>query len=771
MYAKVIVDIKHEDVNHSFDYIVPEQFGAFLERGMRVLVPFGNQNRLGYVIEIMKESLDATKMILEVLDAYPTIDEELFILIQNILKYSPSLYSEVFAAVIPSELLVSYHKVVKIIDSKKCPHEFLPFFNTKGIWNLTQQDQIYYPKLKRLKDQKVISVETIIKEKGSEKTETIYTLNLDHHYNRIEAYQNVLDFFLDNEEVSRKELLDVGISTSTITTLIKHQVLIPAEKAVFREIKHHFDLEDKKVILTDEQDYAKNEIVKSIGKRHTFLLKGITGSGKTEVYIEAMEHVLLKNKKVLILVPEITLIAPMAKRLKSRFKDVAIYHSALSKGERYDQYKKIQSNQASIVLGTRSAIFLPIDHLGLIIIDEEHDQSYEQLEGVIYDAREIALQRSIYHHAPLVLGSATPSVNTMYKATQDEYTLLELTRRPFDAILPIIWLVDMKDELKKKNSSIFSKSLLEGMKKRIENKEQTILLFNRKGYSPFVLCRSCGDVPTCPHCDISLTYYKDRQLLKCHYCGYEKPYQATCEVCSEPKVKEFGAGIEYVEAELKKALPKARVLRMDHNVTRTKGSHEIIWNKFNNEEADILLGTQMIAKGLDFPKVTLVGVLMADLLLKVPSYRASENCYMLLAQVTGRSGRFLPGEAIIQGYNLDHYAIKSVSEGYDNFYREALYNRKLSSYLPFKNTSQILVSGMNFLKTYQHAFMLKKMLSGQSIDVLGPTQAIIKKIKDHYRFTLTIKYEDINYKKLFELIKSFDQDPYQVRYYPTLDIV
>jgi primosomal protein N' (replication factor Y) (superfamily II helicase) len=771
MYAKVIVDIKHEDVNHSFDYIVPEQFGAFLERGMRVLVPFGNQNRLGYVIEIIKESLDATKMILEVLDAYPTIDEELFHIIENMLTYSPSLYSEVFSTVIPSELLVSYHKVVKLIDSKKCPHEFLPFFNTKGIWNLNQQDQIYYPKLKRLKDQKIISVEKVIKEKGSEKTETIYTLNLEHQYQRIEAYQNVLDFYLDNEEVSRKDLLNVGISTSAINTLVKHQVLIPAEKAVFREIKHHFDLEDKKVILTDEQEHSTNEIVKSIGKSKTFLLKGITGSGKTEVYIEAMEHVLRKNKKVLFLVPEITLIAPMAKRLKSRFKDVAIYHSALSKGERYDQYKKIQSNQASIVLGTRSAVFLPIDHLGLIVIDEEHDQSYEQQEGVVYDAREIALQRSKYHHAPLVLGSATPSINSMYKATQNEYKLLELTRRPFDAILPIIWLVDMKDELKKKNSSIFSKSLLEGMKKRIENKEQTILLFNRKGYSPFVLCRSCGDVPSCPHCDISLTYYKDRQLLKCHYCGYEKPYQATCDVCKEPKVKEFGAGIEYVEAELKKALPKARVLRMDHNVTRTKGSHEIIWNKFNNEEADILLGTQMIAKGLDFPKVTLVGVLMADLLLKVPSYRASENCYMLLAQVTGRSGRFLPGEAIIQGYNLDHYSIKSVSEGYDNFYREALYNRKLSSYLPFKNTSQILVSGTNFLKTYQHAFMLKKTLSGQSIDVLGPTQAIIKKIKDHYRFTLTIKYEEIDYKNLFIAIKSFDQDPYQVRYYPTLDIV
>ncbi|MBU1143084.1 MAG: primosomal protein N' [Firmicutes bacterium] len=771
MYAKVIVDIKHEEVNHSFDYIVPEHYGAFLERGMRVLVPFGNQNRLGYVIEIMKESTEATKMILEVLDAYPTIDEELFLIIDDMLKYSPSLMSEVFATVIPSELLVSYHKVVQLLDPKKCPKEFLPFFNTKGIWNLNQQDQIYYHKLKRLKDQKIISIETQIKEKGTEKTETIYFLNLDHHYNRIEAYQNVLDFFLNNEEVSRKDLLDVGISTSTISTLIKHQVLVPAERAVFREIKHHFELENKKITLTDEQEHAKNEIIKSIGKSKTFLLKGITGSGKTEVYVEVMEKVLQKNQKVLILVPEITLIAPMAKRLKSQFKNVAIYHSALSKGERFDQYKKIQSNEASIILGTRSAVFLPIDHLGLLVIDEEHDSSYEQLEGVMYDARRIAEKRSIYHHAPLVLGSATPSIVSMYKATQNDYHLLELTKRPFDLILPIIWLVDMKDELKKKNSSIFSKSLLEGMKKRIENKEQTILLFNRKGYSPFVLCRNCGDVPTCPHCDISLTYYKDRQLLKCHYCGYEKPYQATCEVCKEPKVKEFGAGIEYVENELKKALPKARILRMDHNVTRTKGSHEILWNKFNNEEADILLGTQMIAKGLDFPKVTLVGVLMADLLLKVPTYRASENAYMLLAQVTGRSGRFLPGEAIIQGYDLNHYAIKSVSEGYENFYREALYNRKLSNYLPFKNTSQILVEGTNFLKTYQHAFMIKKSLIGLSIDVLGPTQAIIKKIKDNYRFTLTIKYEDIDYEKLFEIIKSFDQDPYKVKYYPTLDIV
>jgi len=298
--------------------------------------------------------------------------------------------------------------------------------------------------------------------------------------------------------------------------------------------------------------------------------------------------------------------------------------------------------------------------------------------------------------------------------------LLELNERPKALPLPHLHFIDMKDELKQKNTSIFSTLLLDKMKDRLIKKEQTMLLFNRKGYAPFVLCRGCGHVPMCPHCDISLTYYKDKQTLKCHYCGFEQPYDAHCMMCHEPKVKEIGVGIEYVTEQLKKTLPEARVLRMDQNATRTKGSHEWIWHQFLNEEADILVGTQMIAKGLDFPKVTLVGVLMADLLLKVPSYQSAEHTYMLLTQVTGRSGRFLPGEAIIQGYDLSHYAIQSVHKGYDLFYKEALYRRKLSNYPPFQNNAQLLVEGSSFLKTYQIAFMLKKKMTEMGLLTIGP---------------------------------------------------
>ncbi|MCR3906200.1 MAG: primosomal protein N' [Tenericutes bacterium] len=774
MYAKVIIDIKHEDVNRFFDYIVPQKFEDFLERGMRVVVPFGSQTRMGYVTEITSESKDATKEIIEVLDVIPSINEELFNLMNYIKNHVPALYSSIFSTVIPPELSVNYTKVIEMVNADLIPDDLKPYFNKKGIWKLKRKDQVLYPRLKYLRDSKkneIIRIKTIIKEKGTPKIDKTYQYNENHQYKRIYHYEMVVDLFNMKKEYTRKELLDQGLTSSNLNTLVKHDVLIEKEKEVIREIQHHFNLEDKKIVLTDEQQNATHQIVNRLDKQEVFLLKGITGSGKTEVYLEVISKVIEQQKQVLVLVPEITLIAPMAKRLKSRFSDVAIYHSALSTGERFDQYKKIQSRKASIVLGTRSAVFLPMDDLGLIVIDEEHDDSYIQKEQVIYDAKEIAFERAKHHHIPVVLGSATPSITSMYQANNQKYTLLELTKRPFDLSIPSIEFVDMRKELKNNNTSIFSKTLLDAMHQRLERKEQTILLFNRKGYAPFVLCRSCGDVPKCPHCDISLTYYKDKQTLKCHYCGYEKPFDSTCSVCQEPKVKEVGTGIEYVEHFLKKHIPHARVLRMDKNTTQTKGSHEIIWNDFLNEEADILLGTQMIAKGLDFPKVTLVGVLMADLLLKVPSYKSTENAYMLLAQVTGRSGRFYPGEAIIQGYDVDHFAIRSVNQTYETFYQEALYNRKLMNYPPFKNTSQILISGKSYLKTYQRAFMLKKALLGLSCDVLGPSQALITKIKDYYRFTITLKYETIEKQELFGILEAYEFDDIKIRYFPYLDIV
>ncbi|MBE0700927.1 MAG: primosomal protein N', partial [Acholeplasmataceae bacterium] len=501
----------------------------------------------------------------------------------------------------------------------------------------------------------------------------------------------------------------------------------------------------------------------------TFLLKGITGSGKTEVYLEVIKNVLKNKKRVLFLVPEITLIGPMAQQLKSKFDDIAIYHSALSKGERYDQYQHILKKTSNIILGTRSAVFLPIEDLGLIIVDEEHDKSYIQQEGVIYDARDVAKKRSAYHRIPLILGSATPSIETMYASEMKQIQRLELTKRPLEVAMPTITYVDMKNELMQKNTSIFSRTLLEKMRDRLAKKEQIMLLFNRKGYAPFVLCRQCGDVPTCPHCSISLTFYKDQNKLRCHYCGHEEVFSKTCSSCQNETVKEVGVGIEYVEQSLKRNLPEAKVLRMDANATRTKQSHEIIWNDFRNEEADILLGTQMIAKGLDFPKVTLVGVLMADLSLRVPSYRASEETFMLLTQVTGRSGRMQPGEAVIQGYDLDHYAIQGVQKGYDVFYEEALQYRKLAKYAPFYQVSQVLFEGTGYLKTYQVAFNLRKALTISGVEVLGPTPALIRKIKDHHRFTITLKYQQLDTKMLFDAMKSLENENIKIKYLPNFD--
>ncbi len=771
MIAKVIVDIKHEAINQEFSYLIPNRFQTFLKKGMRVLVPFGAQMRMGFVVELVEKSDKATKEIADVLDITPTINEETFKLIDEIMLYAPNLYSSIFSTVCPSEIMMSYQKEVKLLLPEQLPEELKQSFDKKGTWKLKKKDQLYWAKLKRLAANGVISIETIISQKGVKKTEVFYGYNEDHKYLKIKNYSLVIESFLNKKTISKKELMNLGLSASSLKTLEKHQVLISSKKEVTREIKHHFTLKDKKVKLTDEQQKAKDAIVGVLNRYQTFLLKGVTGSGKTEIYLELIEGVLKKDGQVLVLVPEITLIGPMAKRLKSRFDNVVIYHSGLSKGERFDQYNLLQTNKASILLGTRSAVFLPLNQLGLIIIDEEHDMSYEQQVGVFYDAKKIAETRAIYHSIPLVLGSATPSIISMYQAEQKKYRLLELKKRPFGLELPTIQLIDMKKELKENNSSIFSKALLEAMKLRLKKGEQIILLLNRKGYSPFVLCQQCDYVPSCPHCDISLTYYKKKSLLKCHYCGYEKKYSQTCEVCKQTPVKEAGIAIEYVEQELKKVLPLARVVRMDASVTKTKGSHEIIWNDFLNQKADILLGTQMIAKGFDFPLVTLVGVLMSDLLLKVPSYRASEQAFMLLSQVTGRSGRFLPGQAIIQGYNLEHYAIRSVITGYDYFYKEALYYRKLAKYMPYQNVSQILIEGPSFLQTYQQAFLLKKHLTNKAVTVLGPTPALIKRIKDMNRFVITLKYQKIDHINLFKIIKSFETNEIRIKYYPILDVI
>lgn len=765
MYARILIDIKHQEVNRFFDYKIPDEWQDDIQVGMRVVVPFGRQTRMGYVIECIETSQNATKSVIEILDVIPTIQKETFLLIKHIKQHTNELYSTIFDTVVPAEMNLNYYQDVHIKDKSLIDDDFLKLFNKQGVFRVTKNQHQYDKMIRRYVRLNAVYVTPYWQQKAQAKMVWMYQYQKDHTYVRIDKYPVIKQ--LDDSFYTKNQLNEFGLTDGQIHTLLKHNVLYREKRAVQREIQHVYDKTNQDITLTDEQQAVYDVVKHAFNKHHIYLLKGVTGSGKTEVYLKWIKDVLDQNKNVMVLVPEIALIAPMAKRLESAFGDIAIYHSHLSKGERFDQYMKIKRGDTHIILGTRSAVFLPLDRIGMIIMDEAHDASYRQLERAAYDAKEIAEIRAKYHQCPLILGSATPDIPSMYQAEQGNYQLLTLNERPFGIKQPVIDLIDMREELKAKNTSMLSRRLREALEQRLAKKEQAIILFNRKGYAPFVMCRQCGDVPTCPTCGIALTYYQKDGQLKCHYCGYEKPFHKTCEQCHQPTVKSVGVGIEQVEHYLNQTFPSAKILRMDANQTKTKGAHEIIWHDFMNQKADILLGTQMIAKGLDFPKVTLVGVLMADLMLNTPSFRASENTYTLLMQVAGRSGRKHPGEVIIQGYDLAHYAIKDVLYNYDTFYKEAIYERQIMGYEPFMHVYEIHALGKGYLKTYQQAFSLKKALEkNPSFTVLGPHPAYIKKKGERFDFVMTIKTKSQDKTPIFKAIETYQSESIKFRFYP-----
>ncbi len=770
MYASILIDIKHKDVNRFFDYTIPTSLETDIKVGMRVVVPFGNQKRMGYVIKLLNDSQQATKEIIEILDVIPTIQAETFLLIDHILKQTNDLYSAVFETVVPAEIGLDYYVDIRLLKPALVDHEFLALFDKNGFLRVPKNQHTYDYLIRKYVSLHAISVTRSYKQKTSEKQIFMYHYQKDHTYHRIDKYPEIFD--MTEKGYTKEELLAIGLTDGKIQTLVKHQVLRKEKEQIIREINHIYERKQKDITLTKLQQSVYNSFQKSKHTNQTFLLKGITGSGKTELYLKWIKDSLDAKQTVLIMVPEIALIAQMAERLESTFGDIAIYHSHLSKGERFDQYMKIKRREVNIILGTRSAVFLPLDNLGLIIIDEAHDASYKQTDYTSYDARDIATIRASYHHCPLVLGSATPSIEQMYEALAGRYKLLRLDERPFGVNEPNIQFVDMREELKAKNTSMFSSALKYAINDRLSKNEQIMILFNRKGYAPFVMCRQCGYVPTCPTCGIALTYYQQKNQLKCHYCGYEETFDKTCHECHNQTMKSVGVGIEQVKKEIHKVFPHASVLLMDQNQTRTKGAHEVIWHDFKNQKADILLGTQMIAKGLDFPNVTLVGVMMADMLLRTPSYLASEEAFILLTQVSGRSGRTQPGDVIIQGYDLDHYAIKDVKIGYDKFYEEALYERKISGFAPFNHVYQISALGKGYLKTYQKAFQLKKLIANQDgYQVLGPVPAYIKKKGDQFRFIITIKTKSKQMKHIFDTIEKVKDEDIRLRFYPIPDFI
>lgn len=765
MYAKVIVDINVPSLDRLFDYIIPEEELNNIKIGMRVIVPFGHQQRLGYVIDLVETSSLATKSLIEVVDIIPSVDLEAFNYIKFLESKNRSTLIDILETILPSEIFFKYSQTITILNKDDI---------SKNLLNLLDlnKDTLYNNKLKEYKNEinklistKSIKVNRVYEQRAKIKYINTVIYNEDHNYIRANKYEDLITYVIENPNLTKTQISDFGFSISSINTLIKNDVFKVEEIISSRDVNF---IETNKIplhTLNKEQDIAYKAIVKSLNSNDIFLLKGITGSGKTEVYMKTMKDVLSNDKTILYLVPEISLVAPLVQQLSSRF-DVKVthYNSSLSKGERLDSYLSIIGNETKILVGTRSSIFLPLNNLGLIIVDEEHDSSYLQEDKVQYNTLDILKIKSKLFNAPIILGSATPKVSTMYDAINGKYKLLELTKRATNQPLPKVTYIDMKEELNNGNTSIFSNTLDLEINNRLKNKEQTILLYNRKGYSSFSICRNCGHTPKCKNCDISLTYYKENNELRCRYCNYTEPSVNVCPVCNKETIRPIGMGIDQVFELTKKRYPKARIIKMDNESTRFKGSHEKIWLDFNNHEYDILVGTKMVSKGLDFANVTLVGILMADLELKAPTYLATEETYSLLTQMIGRSGRQKSGQAIIQAYDINNYAIKSASTNYETFYKEAIFQRQISKYEPFYQVSQILVKNNSYLSAYQDALKISKELTNMFEIVLGPKEPLIKFIQNEYRFVITIKDKKIIESDIFEIIDKY-KDSSKIMYY------
>lgn len=764
--ASVIVDVPAKQTDRAFDYKIPGHLEGVIQPGMRVIVPFGPRKIQGFVTGLKTESeFNQLKSIVEPMDLNPVLNRELLTLgdwlTEKTLCYKISAYQ----AMLPAALKAKYEKKLVLAegaDRKLLPERVGTIFEAADA--ITWEDAVKGGDLPLLqKEASKGNIEIVYQVKERVKKKKVKQVFLAADRNELAEYiqnlpgnatkqKEVLEYFQNGGgPVEQRELFSLlGITSSTIKGLLQKGMLGQKEVEIYRNPFGDREFErTEPLTLTEEQRKTIIPILDSIeDKRHeTFLLYGVTGSGKTEVYLQSIQRVLQDGKEAIVLVPEISLTPQMVKRFKGRFGDqVAVLHSGLSAGEKYDEWRKIQRKEVKVVVGARSAIFAPFEKLGIIIIDEEHETSYKQEENPRYHARDVAIERAGKHKCPVVLGSATPSLESFARAKKGVYQLLTLSKRMNNQALPSVEIIDMREELREGNRSMFSRLLLEKIKDRLEKNEQTVLFLNKRGHSSFVMCRDCGYVINCPNCEISLTYHRFNQQMKCHYCGHEASVPNTCPECESEHIRYFGTGTQKVEEELAKVLPEAKVIRMDVDTTSRKGSHEKLLDQFQDGHADILLGTQMIAKGLDFPNITLVGVLSADTMLHLPDFRSSEKTFQLLTQVSGRAGRHeLEGEVIIQTYTPEHYSIELAGEqNYDKFYEREMMVRKIHRYPPFYYISLVTVSHEELMKavsvTEKITQYIQSRLSAESI-VLGPVASPIPRINNRYRYQCLIKYK------------------------------
>ena len=598
----------------------------------------------------------------------------------------------------------------------------------------------------------------------NKKYSTYYRLNKKYDYKLNSKQKEIVDLFKYKDLVKREDILNISISS--LNTLIKHNVLI-LEKIEQYRLKYN-NLSTNKKELTSDQKQVVNKY-KEYSGYNTFLLHGVTGSGKTEVYMELIDLALKENKTAIVLVPEISLTPQMVERFEERFGNkIAALHSALSEGEKYDEWRRISKGEATIVIGARSAIFAPLNNLGVIIIDEEHSDSYKQDDSnPRYNAKDVAQIRGEYNNCPVVLGSATPTLETFARAQKDVYKLLSLPNRINGKKLPTVRIIDMSEEIKN-SVGHFSRNLITSIKDKLDKKEQVILLLNRRGYSSFISCKNCGYTFKCPNCDITLTYHKTSNTLRCHYCGYGTKVYKKCPECNEESITDLGVGTEKIEEELNSIFKDSKVLRMDVDTTSRKGMHEKMINAFKNHEYDILLGTQIVAKGLDFDNVTLVGVINADTSLNIPDFRSSENTFSLLSQVAGRSGRNeKSGEVILQTYNPTHYAIEyTKNHDYIGFYNKEMKIRKTLNYPPYFYICYIRISGKDMNYVSKESIKIRNALNRNltTTKVLGPTPSTIFKLNNIYRYGIILKYKnDNNLYNILEKILDYYKSDSKIR--------
>ena len=707
IYADIIIDISSDKLDRSFQYMVPERLEQEIKVGMVVSIPFGNASQLrkGYVTGFSKEPKIASgklKEICEICSGEETTESRLIALAAWMKENYGSTMIQALKTVLPI------------------------------------QEKI------KAKERRYICL-NISEDEG-------YQILADLEKTRFRARTRLLKELLEKKRLDSVQASKKLGATSAVIKKMQEQGIIRIEyDEILRNSMDTSDIPaENQMLLTQEQEIAVQQIREEWEKQspRPVLIEGVTGSGKTQVYMKLIEWTISRGEQAIVLIPEIALTYQTVRRFYARFGDkVSVINSRQSQGERYDQFKRAKRGEVQVMIGPRSALFTPFGNLGLIVIDEEHEPSYKSESSPRYHARETAIKRAELEHARVVLGSATPSVEAYSQAKKGAYGLVRLNARYGSRSMPQVSIVDLRKELKAGNRSVLSRELREKMKARFEKKEQVMLFLNRRGYAGFVSCRSCGQVMKCPHCDVALSEHNNDRLL-CHYCGYETRKPQACPVCGSPYIGGFKAGTQQIEKVVRETFPGVRTLRMDFDTTRTKGSYEKILASFAKHEADVLIGTQMIVKGHDFPDVTLVGVVAADLSLNAEDYRCAERTFQLLCQAAGRGGRGeKPGEAVIQTYQPDHYSIQAAAvQDYQAFYEEEMSYRMLLDYPPAAHMlavlgsgpeDELLVQAMHYLKLY-----VQRIYKKNDLHVIGPAYAAVGKVKDIYRQVIYLKHED-----------------------------